>query len=332
MLTDSFNRRLDYLRVSVTDKCNLRCIYCMPPGGVEFLPHDEVLRIEEFVRLIGVFARFGVRKVRFTGGEPLVRKGFMGIVEQVRRNHPDMDLCLSTNGILLDEALDGLRQFGVRKLNISLDTMSAERYRAITGRDEFDRVIGNIVRAIESRFFDLKINMVLYEESLIEMDDFIKFFAGRNVTLRFIERMPFGDDYDASRFVSSDRLVEYLRSRGDLTRNHYKDTSVAQMYNFRGMSGDIRIGVIPPMTHKFCSRCNRLRLTCDGMLKTCLHSPVEFDLKTVLRESEDDERLNDIIVAAVHSKPEAHRLGDPLDVGDGCMAIVRNRLMSRTGG
>ncbi|HSV97857.1 MAG TPA: GTP 3',8-cyclase MoaA [Spirochaetota bacterium] len=332
MLTDIYNRRLDYLRVSVTDKCNLRCIYCMPPGGVEFLPHEEVLRIEEFIHLIGVFAGFGVRKVRFTGGEPLVRKGFMAIVEQVRRNHPDMELCLTTNGILLDEALDGLRRFGVRKLNISLDTMSAERYRAITGRDEFDRVIGNIARAIGSRFFDLKINMVLHEESLVELDDYIKFFAGKNVTLRFIERMPFDDVYDAPRFVPSDRLVEYLRSRGDLMRNHDNDTSVAQMYNLRGTFGDIRIGVIPPMTHKFCSRCNRLRLTCDGMLKTCLHSPMEFDLKTALRKNEGDRPLNDIIAAAVHSKPEAHRLGDPLEAGDGCMAIVRNRQMSRTGG
>ncbi len=332
MLTDTYNRRLDYLRVSVTDKCNLRCIYCMPPGGVEFLPHDEVLRIEEFVRLIDVFARLGIRKIRFTGGEPLVRRGFMGIVEQVRRNHPDMDLCLTTNGILLDEVLDDLRRLEVRKLNISLDTMSAERYRAITGRDEFDRVVGNIVRAIEGRFFDLKINMVLYEESLAELDDFLKFFSGKGVTLRFIERMPFGAEYDPSLFVPSDRLVERLQSMGSLVRSRNNDTSVAQMYDLRGKFGDIRIGVIPPMTHKFCSRCNRLRLTCDGMLKTCLHSPVEFDLKTALRENRDDGPLNDIIVAAVHAKPEAHRLKNPLDESDGCMAIVHNRQMSRTGG
>lgn len=332
MLTDTFNRRLDYLRVSVTDKCNLRCVYCMPPGGVEFLPHDEVLRIEEFVRLIGIFAGLGVRKVRFTGGEPLVRKGFMGIVEQVRRNHPEMDLCLTTNGILLDKVIEDLRRFGVRKLNISLDTMSAERYRAITGRDEFDRVIGNIVKALESRFFDLKINMVLHEESLVELDDFLRFFAGKDVTLRFIERMPFGDEYDASRFVPSDRLVECLLARGELVRSREGDTSVARMYDLRGEFGNIRIGVIPPMTHKFCSRCNRLRLTCDGMLKTCLHSPVEFDLKTALRENEDDGPLTDVIIAAVHSKPEAHRLENPVEAGDGCMAIVRNRQMSRTGG
>jgi len=332
MLTDSYNRRLDYLRVSVTDKCNLRCVYCMPPGGLEFLSHDEVLRIEEFVRLIGVFARLGVRKVRFTGGEPLVRKGFMMIVEQTRQDHPDMELCLTTNGILLDEVLDDLERHGLRKLNISLDTMSAERYRVITGRDEFDRVISNITRAIGRRFFDVKINMVLHEESLDELDEFIAFFAGKNITLRFIERMPFGDDYEASRFVPSDRLLEHLRARGNLVRSCNDDTNVAMMYELAGPYGRIRVGVIPPMTHKFCSRCNRLRLTCDGMLKTCLHSPLEFDLKTVLRRGDANGPVEAVIVDAIRAKPEAHRLGNPLDVGDGCMAIVRNRQMSRTGG
>jgi len=332
MLTDSFNRRLDYLRVSVTDKCNLRCVYCMPPGGVEFLPHDEVLRIEEFARLIAVFARLGVRKVRFTGGEPLVRRGFMGIVEETSRSHPHLELCLTTNGILLDEALDDLERHGVRKLNISLDTLSSERYRAITGRDEFDRVISNITHAIERRFFDVKINIVLHEGSLDELGEFIEFFAGKNVTLRFIERMPFGDEYETSRFVPSDRLVEHLGSMGNLVRSGDNDTNVAMMYDLSGRFGRIGIGVIPPMTHKFCSRCNRLRLTCDGMLKTCLHSAVEYDLKTVLRLSDDDDPLEAIIMDAVSAKPEAHRLANPLEAGDGCMAIVRNRRMSRTGG
>jgi len=332
MLTDSYNRRLDYLRVSVTDKCNLRCVYCMPPGGVEFLPHNEVLRIEEFVRLIGIFARLGIHKVRFTGGEPLVRKGFMGIVEQTRRNHPDKELCLTTNGILLDEVLDDLERYGLRKLNISLDTMSAERYRAITGRDEFDRVISNIKRAVKRCFFDVKINMVLHEESLDELDEFVAFFAGKNITLRFIERMPFGDEYDASRFIPSDRLLAHLRARGELVRSCNYDTSVAMMYELAGPFGNIRVGVFPPMTHKFCSRCNRLRLTCDGMLKTCLHSPSEFDLKTALRCGDDSGPVEAVIAAAIHAKPEGHRLGNPLDVGAGCMAIVRNRQMSRTGG
>lgn len=334
MLTDNYRRKHDYLRVSITDKCNLRCRYCMPPEGVEFLPHDQVLRNEEFVRLIGIFASMGVMKVRFTGGEPLVRKGFMDIVSRTRTLHPALELCLTTNGILLGDYIDDLLRFGVRKLNISLDTVSRERYRAITMRDGLDDVLAGIERALALDFFDVKVNAVLFRETLTELDDYLDYFRDRDVTVRFIEKMPFVDEEAGGLFLSSDVLVGELRARGEMKRNTEIDTNVALMYDYlyRGRH-PMKIGVIPPVTNKFCSSCNRLRITSDGYLKTCLHSSADHDLKSLLREGADDERIRAEIRRAVSEKGEGHSLDCGHDEG-GCslQSGSRPRSMSRIGG
>ncbi len=332
MLTDSYRRKHDYLRVSITDKCNLRCRYCMPPEGVELLPHDQVLRNEEFVRLIGIFASMGIGKVRFTGGEPLIRKGFIDIVSLTRSSHPALELCLTTNGILLGDYIDDLHRLEVKKLNISLDTISRERYQAITMRDGLNEVVAAIDGALARGFFDVKVNAVLFGETIAELGDYLDFFKDRDVTIRFIEKMPFVNDESGGAFLSSDVLIAKLRAMGDLERDTKTDTNVALMYrySYRGRH-PMKIGIIPPMTHKFCSSCNRLRITSDGYLKTCLHSNADHDLKKLLREGTDDDRVREEILKAVSEKGEGHRLDCDHDES-GCSALTRSGFMSKIGG
>ena len=331
MLQDSYKRTHDYLRVSVTDKCNLRCRYCMPPDGVELLPHDQVLRNEEFLRLIGLFVSLGVVKVRFTGGEPLVRRGFVDLLSEAARRFPGAELCLTTNGTLLAEHLDDLRRIGLRKLNISLDTLSPEAYASITKRSGLGDVVAAIDRALSTGDFDVKINAVLMRETLAGLDGYLDFFRERNVTLRFIERMPFNDDGGCA-FLPAGELVRELGARGGLTRNTRIDTSVAVMYDFlyRGRF-PMRVGVIPAITQKFCSSCNRLRITSDGFFKTCLHGAEDYDLKGLMRAGADDAALRDVIVKALSEKRGGHDLDCRPEEG-GCAALARTRYMSKIGG
>lgn len=332
MLKDSYLRMHDYLRVSVTDRCNLRCRYCMPQEGVALLPHEQVLRNEEFIRIIGIFVSMGVVKVRFTGGEPFVRKGLMHILSETARRFPGVELCLTTNGTLLGGFVDELSRLGVRKLNISLDTLSPETYHAITGRDALGEVLGNIDRALSSRAFDVKINAVLMKETLETLDDYLDFFRERDVTLRFIERMPFTEEDGFCSYLPAARLVEELGARGGLARNTAIDTSVAMMYDFRYRGRfPIRIGVIPAISKKFCSSCNRLRVTSDGCLKTCLHSSQEYDMKGLMRSGADDRAIHDFIVAALSEKKGEHDL-DCRPEGGGCGALTGGRSMSKIGG
>jgi cyclic pyranopterin phosphate synthase len=304
----------------------------MPPEGVELLSHDQVLRNEEYVRLIGIFVSLGVVKVRFTGGEPLVRKGFIDIVSDTRREHPDLELCLTTNGTLLHDYINDLQRLNVKKLNISLDSLSRETYRTITAKDCFNEVIANIDRVLAHRFFDLKVNAVLFKETIPELDDFLEYFKERDVTLRFIEKMPFTPETATASYLPSDRLVEELRARGELSRNTRIDTNVAVMfdYQYRGKY-PMRIGVIPPISDKFCATCNRLRITSDGLLKTCLHSIDNHDLKKLLRSGADDEAIGGTVRNAVSMKQECHNLDCWPEEG-GCASLARSGFMSKIGG
>ncbi len=333
MLRDGYERKIRYLRVSLTDRCNLRCSYCIPPEGVEFLPHDEVLRNEEFVYLIGIFVEMGVSKVRFTGGEPLVRKGFIEIIEKVRARFPQLELCLSTNGVLLRNYLEQLQALEVTRINISLDTLNPARYAQLTGRNVLTDVLSSIERAVEIGAFNIKLNTVLFRETLSELGDLLSYAAEKNATLRFIERMPFLAENGNEQFISGDELVEELKKFGTLDRDCHADTSVAQMYNFTmDNRAKVRVGVIPPMTHKFCAQCDKLRLTCDGHLKTCLYSEKEYDLKSLYRQDMGDENLKSAILDAVHEKPLEHWVDCAMHANRGCAAIFSIRTMSKIGG
>ncbi len=332
MLKDTFLRTHNYLRVSVTDRCNLRCRYCMPPEGVQFMKHDEILRNEEFIRLIDVFVRMGINKIRFTGGEPLMRRGFFDIVSETYREHPDTDLCVTTNGTLLDEYLPDLKKYNVKKLNISLDTMSREKFESLTRVDRFDSVINNIEKALGENFFNIKVNGVLLKSTIDELDDFLNYFADKNIILRFIERMPVTEQDEFNEFVPSDDLVKALSERGELVRNNTDDTDVSLRYDLRHKKGNIKIGIIPPVTHRFCSTCNRLRITSEGNLKTCLHSDRVYSLKELLRNSTDDELVMEHISAAIKNKWEGHKIECTSD-NRGCKSITAGvKSMSSIGG
>ncbi len=332
MLKDNFLRTHNYLRVSVTDKCNLRCRYCMPPQGVTFMPHDEVLRNEEFIRLIDIFVRMGIKKIRFTGGEPLIRRGFFDIISETVRMHPDTDLCVTTNGTLLQEHLSDLKKYNVKKLNISLDTMSREKFQSLTGVDHFETVINNIERSLSAGFFDIKVNGVLLKSTLDEIDQFLDYFADKNVTLRFIERMPVTEQDQFNEFIPSDELIRILGEKGELTRRNGDDTDVSLRYDLKYKKGNIRIGVIPPVTHRFCASCSRLRITADGNLKTCLHSDIHYNLKDLLRDDEDEIKIVEYIKSAIKEKGEGHNIKCTAD-NTGCRSITAGiKSMSSIGG
>lgn len=309
VLIDTRGRIHDYLRISVTDKCNLRCRYCMPPQGVTLLTHDQVLHNEEFLRLMMIFQALGVKKIRFTGGEPLVRRGFMDLLAKAAASMPGIDWCLTTNGLLLEENLEQLKDAGLRKINISLDTLFPDRYRFLTGSDVITRVTGAIERAVAMKAFTIKINVVLFRETLQELDAFLDFCQDRDVTLRFIELMPTANGDPELEYVSAESMIRELGRRGELVRNGPGDTRVARMYHL-AMPGrrPIAVGVIPPISEKFCARCNRVRLSCDGKLRVCLCGDSAEDLKTPLRSGADDAALAALIKECLAGKPLEHRI------------------------
>lgn len=333
MLIDSYKRPHDYLRLSLTDRCNLRCIYCMPEEGLQCLPHNEILRNEEFIRLIKVFISMGIRKIRFTGGEPLVRNGFLDIIRETRRIAPDVELALTTNGVLLGKYIDDFYKLGIKKINISLDTLNRDRYKALTRRDVIEQVLANIDKILEYDFFEVKLNAVLFEESLKELDTFINYCADRELVLRFIERMPFSEADRSAGFTSADALLDALAKKGELIRDNSRDTSVSHCYSLRLPDGrNVHVGVIPPMSHKFCGGCNRLRLTSDGLLKTCLLSTTEYNLKDFMREGAENSEIEDTIRKALAEKGDGHHL-DFTSVDGHCAApITMRRGMSKIGG
>lgn len=332
MLKDNYLRTHNYLRVSVTDRCNLRCRYCMPPEGVKFMAHDEILRNEEFIKLIDIFIGMGIKKIRFTGGEPFVRRGFFDVVSAVVKKHPGIDLCVTTNGTLLEEHIADLKKYNIKKLNISLDTMSRDKFHSLTGVDCFNTVINNIEKSLSAGFFDIKINGVLLKSTLEEIDDFLDYFADKNITLRFIERMPVTKQDEFNEFIPADELMRILDSKGILTRKNTDDTSVSLRYDLKYKSSNIRLGVIPPVTHRFCATCNRLRITADGNFKTCLHSSIHYNLKDMLRSGADKSNIIEHIVSAIKEKGEGHNIKCTAD-NTGCRSITAGiKSMSSVGG
>ncbi len=328
MLVDSFGRTIDYVRISVTDHCNLRCIYCMP-GGVQWLPHEEILRNEEIIRLIDIFVELGIKKVRFTGGEPLLRKGFSDILQKVRSNHSHLEMCISTNGTLLENYVDVIETCRIQKVNVSLDTLNSATFEKITKVNGLDRVLRGIERISALPFVETKINSVIMSSTLDELEELIR-FASQVHAIRFIEHMALGKD--PVPFVSADVLIEKLKTMGKLQRRADYDTNVATMYDFQSDNATkpIKVGIIPAISHRFCSRCNRLRLTPDGMLRACLLDSTEYNLKHILRGVSNRD-IKEVIQEAVFYKKKEHSLqlcGDAV-FNCSCMTI---RPMSKIGG
>jgi GTP 3',8-cyclase len=308
-LTDGFLRRIDYLRVSVTDKCNLRCVYCMPQAGLPWLQRDEILQYGEIAAIVRAAAAVGVRSIRLTGGEPLVRPALHELVAMISEVDGIDDIALSTNGVLLEEQLDGLCAAGLSRVNISLDTLRTGRFEAIARRAGLDRVLRGIDAALE-RGLGVKINcVVLGGQNDDELADFAELTMRRAVAVRFIELMPVRENVDLQRdaYVSSDETLERigavraLRPVGGPAGN-----GPARYFAFEGALGCV--GVISPLSHDYCDRCNRVRLTADGKLRLCLFGDHAVDLRGPLRAGAPQSALSDLLTAAMAIKPERHRL------------------------
>ena len=331
-MEDRFGHRISYLRVSITDRCNERCAYCMPQELQEWLPREGILSFEETLRLVRVSAGLGVKKVRVTGGEPLTRRGVLQFMEELGRISGIDDIGISTNGTLLArEASSGrsmasaLRDAGVRTVNISLDTLDREDYSAITGRDYLPQVIEGIDAAIAAGFEQIKLNCVLVrgrgEQQLIPLIDFA---AERHLLLRFIELMPV-----STTDVLSDANFLPIRGAQRQIEAHYGALIPEPQFRTNGPASyyqlpdrQQRVGFIGAMTNlHFCESCNKLRLTCDGKLRPCLGSYLEFDIMKVMRAGATDAELERFFVNVVERKPEQHDFRTDYQPGRKMVAI-----------
>ena len=305
-LIDSFGRKMTYLRLSVTDRCNLRCFYCMPQADFNWMPHENILRFEEIIRLVRVLARQGVRKIRLTGGEPLVRKDVIRLMEGISLLEGVEELCLTTNGVELPALAENIFAMGVRHINISLDTLKRDRFHGITGRDLFENVWAGINRCMELGFSPVKINFVMMKgKNDDEIPDFARLSAEYPIEVRFIEFMPVGkgSNWGEGYFLSSDEAKKIIEEKnGKLEpKRRAKNSGPAELYSLKGGKGGI--GFISPLSHSFCSECNRLRITADGRLRLCLFSDREVLLRDMLRGQITDQELAGFLLEAVARKP-----------------------------
>lgn len=309
-LTDRYNRNLNYLRVSITDRCNLKCMYCLPPGGnFRWLAHSEILRYEEILRIIRIGVGLGISKVRITGGEPLVRKGVYAFLEKLGQIPGIKDISLTTNGVLLEKNLERLKTAGIRRLNISLDTLDREKYKRITGHDAFKEVWAGIEKALKLGFHPIKINTVamngVNDDELTELALLAK---SRPFHMRFIEYMPFtATEEEKRKRLLAPEIMEKIRRIAKLYP--LKNTSFdgpAERFRAEGFAGEI--GFIRPLSHHFCHKCNRLRLTASGCLRPCLLSDRQTDIKGPLRKGASDDEIVEIFLKAIRYKPMSHTL------------------------
>ncbi len=307
-LIDKHKRKLNYLRISVTDRCNMQCIYCMTHENITMLPGSEILSYEETLRIAKVFTQLGVSKIRVTGGEPLIRKGICDFLIKLGKLDGLSDLSITTNGILLKEKIEKLKSAGIKRLNISMDTLKKYKFENITGVDAFDKVWESIMTAHEMGFYPIKLNVVaLYGINDDELIDFARLSFSYPFHIRFIEYMPIGTSQLVSRQLFATEIKSIISSIGPLIPVE-KSTfdGPAQRYKFENAKGEI--GFIRPISEHFCGSCNRLRLTASGNLKTCLLSDGQTDLKTPLRNGCSDKELAEIILKAVYDKPLEHPL------------------------
>jgi len=326
-MQDGFGRRVRYLRISVTDKCNLRCVYCMPEEGMPWLKRSELLSYEEIVEVVRVMADMGLERVRLTGGEPLVRKDLYRLVGQISRVDGIRDLSLSTNAVLLAGQAERLRDAGLNRVNVSLDSLQAERVDRIARRPgSFARIMEGLDAAERFGFAPLKLNVVLMRgENDDEIEDFAALSRTRPWHIRFIELMPTGSNLELSRqqTVTCEEALARLGGLGALESvDGPTGNGPARYFRYPGAAGTI--GVITPMSHNFCDRCNRMRLTADGQLRPCLFGDLQTDLRTPLRDGAD---LRPAIVHTLRIKPERHLLVQGSEAGSGGLIAL-----SQTGG
>ena len=323
-LIDRFGRKIEYLRVSVTDRCDFRCFYCIPKGFKDFTDTENRLGLDEFLRLIRIFSELGVSKLRLTGGEPLVRRDISQLIRGIAALPGVEDLSMSTNASHLAEHAATMKEAGVSRINVSLDSLKPEVFRRITQGD-LDRVLEGLMAAKEAGLHPIKINMVVMKGlNLDEIGDMVDFCLEHRFTLRFIETMPVGAGGQDARdlYVSLDEVRERLERRFDFEPAKMKGAGPARYLKVRGKR--LKIGFITPMSQHFCESCNRVRLSSEGTLYLCLGQEDKLEFRPLLRQDLSDDALKEAVLEAIQRKPEKHEFNTRPE------QVVR--LMSMTGG
>ncbi|MCM0647009.1 GTP 3',8-cyclase MoaA [Clostridium swellfunianum] len=304
-MIDQWGRSVDYLRISITDRCNLRCKYCMPKNSVRFMPKEDLLTIDEIFRVAKLTSELGVKKIRITGGEPLVREGIIELIRDIKALENIEEVCMTTNGILLEENLERLISAGLDRVNISLDTLDETLFREITGGGDIKPVLRAVERCVE-KGLKVKLNTVLmknYNEK--EILEFIKLTERYPIDVRFIEMMPIGAG-KAFRSVTTDQAIALISEEFQLLHCESGNNNDGPACYYKTEKGLGKIGFISPMSHSFCRSCNRIRLTAEGFLKQCLHWKKGKNLETLMRHGISDEDLIKVIEECIYLKPYEH--------------------------
>jgi len=310
-MIDQYSRKINYLRLSVTDLCNLKCKYCMPEEGVEKKEHSDILRLEEYLKIVEAAAELGIDKIRLTGGEPLVRRGIIELVGKIARVEGIRDLAMTTNGLMLKQYAKPLKEAGLTRINISMDTLNPIKYASVTRGGNLQDVLDGIEAAKANKLLPIKLNVVLINGfNTDEVSDFIA-MASDDIEVRFIELMPVGEasKWSKGRFISNnDVLVEHQELLEEIDEI---STGPARYYLKKGTKG--KVGFINPISSHFCDQCNRVRVTADGKLKTCLHTDEEIDLSVAFNNDNGEEQLDTlkaILSNSMMHKPKNHKLND----------------------
>lgn len=310
-LLDIYERRIDYLRISVTDRCNLRCFYCMPNEGVPFMAYSRILRYEEILRLTDIFLEMGIKKIRITGGEPLIRKNILFLVKELGKRKSLRELTLTTNGIRLSEYAYGLVQAGVERVNVSLDSLNKKNYKQITGVNLFNNVMQGI-NISQELGLKIKLNIVAMRgRNDGEFLDFLKFGIENDIDIRFIELMPqyYNDSIAENLFIPEDEVLKMIEKMYTLIPGATgSEKTTAKLYKIK--NSRVTVGFISAVSHPFCSGCNKIRLMPDGTLRTCLFGDSGVNLKNLLGEKKTKKEIKVEIVKAVKAKPEKHNLNE----------------------
>ena len=326
-LKDSFGRTINNMRISVTDRCNFRCHYCMPEEGMVWMKKDELLTFEEIARIVEIVARLGVNKIRLTGGEPLMRKELYRLVKQISSIDGIHDIALTTNGYFLKEQAAGLNDAGLTRMTVSMDSLDVLTFAEVTRRDYFDKVWEGLETLQALQLSPIKINVVLMRGvNDHEIEKFAELARTKPFIVRFIEYMPIGagDTWDYSKVVPTREIISRIeRQFPKLVPIEYHGSQPADRFRFEDGVGEL--GFISSVSEPFCSHCNRIRITSDGKLRTCLFSLHETDLKLMLRSGMTDETISDTIVGAVWKKEEGHLINQP-------GFVKPERTMSQIGG
>ncbi|WP_283624628.1 GTP 3',8-cyclase MoaA [Clostridium butyricum] len=327
-MIDIYKRKIDYIRISITDRCNLRCVYCMPENGINLVKHDDILSYEEIIRLCRMFSKLGISKVKITGGEPLVRKDVYKLIKGIKEVEGIENVTLTTNGILLEGMIDDLVKSGLDAVNISIDTLKDDTYKSLTRVGDVNNVLNAINECLKYKDLKVKINCVpIKGKNEDELIDLLKLSKDNDISIRFIEMMPIGLGKNMNGLNDEEVKSLIEDNIGKLTAFNGKlGNGPSDYFTLEGYKG--KIGFISAVNHKFCETCNRVRLTCEGFLKACLQYDIGTDLRKMLRSGKSDEEIMNAIEATIYNKPESHNFKLIKDDEE----KIEHRAMSQIGG